>query len=164
MAEGAPERHTDTHTQKGAADKYTDTHMHVIKKRAGRRPAFEKTRGAWDYNTFTKWQKEPQTGTQTHKKEPQTATQTHVCLCLCTCLGLLLSSEKDNYKYLHIQQIRWFLGYSWNYDGKVTIPALPTQTPFYKTHIYIEREKERERERERERTNKKREQEGGRET
>ena len=46
---------------KEASDRYTDTHTHVIKKRAGRRPALKRTRGAWDYNTVTKRQKEPQT-------------------------------------------------------------------------------------------------------
>jgi len=46
---------------KEASDRYTDTHTHVIKKGAGRRPALKNTRGAWDYNTFTKWQKELQT-------------------------------------------------------------------------------------------------------
>ena len=55
-----------------ASDRCTDTHTHVIKKRAGRRPAFKKTRGAWDYNTFTKWQKETQTGTQTHAQKGAT--------------------------------------------------------------------------------------------
>ena len=46
---------------KEASDRYTDTHTHVIKKRAGRRPALKRTRGAWDYNTVTKKQKEAQT-------------------------------------------------------------------------------------------------------
>jgi len=46
MAKGAPDRYTDAHTQKGASDRYADTHTHVIKKRAGRRPAFKKTREA----------------------------------------------------------------------------------------------------------------------
>jgi len=40
MAKGAPDRYT----QKGASDRYTDTYTQVIKKRAGRRPAFKKTR------------------------------------------------------------------------------------------------------------------------
>ena len=31
---------------KEVSDKYTDTHTHVIKKKAGRRPAFKNTRGA----------------------------------------------------------------------------------------------------------------------
>ncbi len=44
---------------KEASDRYTDTHTHVIKKRAGRRPALKRTRGAWDYNTVTKRQQQP---------------------------------------------------------------------------------------------------------
>jgi len=53
----------------GASDRYTDTDTHVIKKRAGRRPALTNTREAQDDNSFnhmTSGASDRYTDTDTH--------------------------------------------------------------------------------------------------